>query len=419
MIIFKKEYLLLFGIYIILISIALLQPGLKIDEWYNHLPMVQKMYEIGFFNMAVSDNYSAANPPLPYLFTFIPHKIIGIPPSIITARIITALFSFLTLIIAYKIFLLLQSDYPLIKTLIILFYPYFLKPSFTFYMAVYGLLFFLAAYYILQKDKKNPFLVLTAGICAAAAILSQQFYLIILVPFMIYLIYERDDLHKIKNIFTRRNILMVSLFFLPVLLFTLPIFFLWGGLTHPNYSFHRISPDITNLTSILISFGGFLLPVSLINYRYLKSKIHLVFIAAAVVLVVFFYPEWSIKAGDGEITGMSFNFIEIVGGVSFLLGLILKVSLVFSGIFIIYLTAMLLKMNVKIFLLGITIMIMCAGFVFNEFLAERHLLPLIVTLYIVHLSYINRKSILYLWLGMQGTIGIIYFYYYLFIQQSF
>ncbi|GMU86060.1 MAG: hypothetical protein AMXMBFR48_13020 [Ignavibacteriales bacterium] len=414
---------ILFLVFLFFTVLTFFQPGLKIDEAGNHLPLLIKLHQNSIWAVISGPDYLAANPPLPYLINLAFHKIFFIEPDIISARIFTSLISFITGLLIYFLARKLGSIHPLPITLLIILYPYFLKPAFTFYMAVYGLFFFLCFWLIFEKSEQSPKHLLTAGILLAGAVLSQQFYITIIPATFIFIALKKFSSRSENSSETNipQQILSSTIQFtylvIPVLVLTLPVFLTWGGLTHVNFRFHTIAFDSTNITSILIAAGGFLFPISLFSLKKITKTEYIVYSLFAFGLVLFFYPEWTIKAGRGRITGMSFHFAELAERIHFTAGYAVKILLLLSGFIIFGVTfRKILQTQYRFGVLAVTFFI--AGFVFNEFLAERHLLPLIVTLYLLNLTEITDKRVLWTWAAFQGIAGVIYHSYYLFIQKN-
>jgi len=414
---------ILFLVFLFFTVLTLFQPGLKIDEAGNHLPLLLRLHQNSLWAVISGPDYLAANPPLPYLINLALHKIFFVEPEVISARIFTSLISFITGLLIYFLARKLGSNHPLPVTLIIILYPYFLKPAFTFYMAVYGLCFFLCFWHIFEKSEQNSKHLLTAGILLAGAILSQQFYITIIPAAFMFIALKKFSSRSENPSDTEvpQQTLSVAKQFtylvIPVLVLTLPVFLTWGGLTHVKYRFHTIAFDSTNITSILIAAGGFLFPISLLSLKKITKKEYFLYSLFAIGLVLFFYPEWTIKAGHGRITGMSFHFAELAEKIHFIAGYGVKILLLLSGFIIFGVTfRKILQTKYHFGVLAVTFFI--AGFVFNEFLAERHLLPLIVTLYLLNLNEITDKRIIWTWVTFQGIAGVIYYSYYLFIQKN-
>lgn len=155
----------------------------------------------------------------------------------------------------------------------------------------------------------------------------------------------------------------------------------------------------------------------------------------SIILAIFFYPALEKRGGYEKITGISFNVIyqiEKIVGESVIL---LKIFIIFIGILFFYLSLRNSKLfNIQICLdslvneslstskkniLIIFIIFLSIGFLFNTLLAERHLLPLIVTILLYNLINFNNAMLLRFILLIYILTGLIYFYYYIYISSSF
>ena len=394
----------------VLSAIALLQPKLEIDEYYNHLPNLVSCYEKGVIETIFGDNYLSANTPLPYILTYVPHYIINLKPNIYSARIFNAIIAYLTIFIFY---LLLKrngdSNFLLEKTLLFLFYPYFLKPAFTYYMAVYGVLFFLAALFYFDKYRSNWLLV---GIMLGSAVMSQQFYLIAFLPFGLYLLNEEKYEYSIAAL--KKTILLI----IPVIILFLPLAIGWGGLTHKNFRFHEIRFQTTHITSILVTIGMVFMPYLIIRAKTFKIKTVIILLIPAILLVLFAYPVIILRGGEGAITGMSFRAIDFTGKIIPILPFLVKTTIVSLGLLLLVDLYTIMKSDYEKLLFYI-ICSFIIGFTFNTILAERHLLPLIATILLFILPKIQNRVFIRLWLGFQIVIGLVYYYYYLYIKAIY
>lgn len=403
----ETNFIIIFFIFFVILS--QIQNNFKIDEYYNHFPTVLNIYEKGLIKTINSDSYKAANTPLPYLLSLIPFKVSGFSPDIKSLRLINSLIALLSLIVIY--FLIKDIDQKFSALYLVFFYPYFLKPAFTYYMAIYGLLFFFITILLIKNQNESRLKWFWIGLSVAAAVLSQQFYLILIPSVLIYILYYYDN--NIKKI-----ALTGLIFLIPSLSLTLPIFILWNGLTHPNYSLHQVKPDFSNLTSILLVSGGILIFYFASIVKYLDKKIYLIFLIISFFLNVFFYPEFSIKGGYEKITGYSFHFINIVEKFNYYVSFLLRFLLVSVGLYGIYSLLKIMYNKKELFFLILVIMLI-AGFTFNVYLAERHLLPLAFLLIIYSSININSERLLKLWYSFQVIFGSIYFIYYLYYQPNY
>ncbi|MBK6912291.1 MAG: hypothetical protein IPH11_00890 [Ignavibacteriales bacterium] len=169
-------------------------------------------------------------------------------------------------------------------------------------MSIYGLMFFLLFIYLIQKKGNGR--VFFAGLSLAAAVLCQQFYLIVFVFYAGYLMYKE---FKLKV--SLESLLNVSYFLLP---FILPV----NGLS--------------GLTGVLVTLGAVLLPYMAFNIKEIKVVVLIILLVVSVFLAVFAFPVWVSQPTEGGITGITFNFLSKVNDFSSVLYLILKTSFVFQ-----------------------------------------------------------------------------------------
>jgi len=200
---------LLLSIYILFSTVSLFQGQAKIDEYSNHLPVLQGMYEQGYFSYILSDDYKTANTPLPYLFALLIAKITSANSFLIISRSSNFIFSFLTLLLFLFLLKRLESRYKY-SVLLLLFYPYFIKTSFVFYLSIYGLFFLLLAIYLSTKETKLRSF--SSGLSGVAALLSQQFIIALPFAFAVWKFLKR------KDPFERKEITNYILFFLPFII---------------------------------------------------------------------------------------------------------------------------------------------------------------------------------------------------------
>lgn len=407
---------------------------MKIDEYYNHYPTVKNINLNGFNAITDTNKYLAANTPLPYLISLLPLKIFNLRLSIGYLRLVNIIISFITITIIYFLFIKVNSLYPLEKTLILFFYPYFLKTSFTYYMSIFGLLFYFLFLTYYQDEIKNY---LISGLLIAFSILSQQFYLTLFFGLILILF--------LQSIYGYTTIKDIIFFDLPIILLFLPLVYIWKGVVPANYSFHSVEIDLTKITAMLISIGLITLPFnffypnnvkikSLFNNKYIWLL--LAFFIISLILSILFYPSFAEKGGYSKITGITFHLVHVFDNFNNLLGMFIKLLLILSGLLNLYFlifpngiswkrTTICKELNINFFhkkLLGvlrICIISFLFGFIFNVLMAERHLIPLILSILFYNLIYLSNPTIIRLLLIIYILIGSIYFYQYLFIQQSY
>ncbi len=403
-----KLILVVLLVYLILGSISLYSGKEKVDESKIHLPVLTGMYEVGFFDYLFSDNYNAANPPLPYIPVLWISRVLSVEPSLYLARIINFIISFITVLIFIRLYYYIKGtiDYGI---MIFVFYPYLIKPSFTFYLSVYGTLFLLLSILLIRQKGKEK--ILASGFSTAAGILSQQFILAFPAAFTLYYVSI-----KIKQNVSLKYFQFI-LFYLPLIV-PLVLFIIWGGLTQPLWRFHYPTIDITHLTAIFTITGGIFFPYLLSNIKTIKKVPLIVIAAISLILVCYFTPGWSYIGGFQQVTGYTFNFINKVGLISGILAFLIQILLCFSGIYLFYQLSILSKNHLEKILFFSAVLFL-ALFFFNTVFSERHLLPMISILFLLCIPKIKNKIILNGWIIFQILFGIIYFYYLFFVHTDF
>lgn len=380
----------------IFVYISLTHKSLKIDEKNHHLPTLEYIYENGLCAGILGQGYQSANTPLPYIITLLPSQILQIDHNFQYARFINIIISILFFLLLYHY---MDCHIECILPLsLIFFYPYLLKTTFVYYQAIFGLLFLILYLIFIRKD--SLFSWFLSGLFLSAAILSQQFYLI-LIPTSLFLFFKRIPIVDFSTV----QAIKLIIHFIPL---TSPIllFIFWGGLTHPNYDHHAIAFSPTNITSIITILGFTFLPIFVFKLSdIVNNKRIFYFLAVAFLLSIFLTPTWANGAGPGKISGLTFHGLEIISNYSLTTKYLLQVILIISGLEILF---QLFKLNNKTLL--VMAIFFLIGFSFNVVLSERHLLPLII---LVFLSLLQKQSnkLLSFWLPYQATLGCIYFYY--------
>ncbi len=402
----NKFYIGLFGIFLLFLVLSLLQNRVEYDEKYFHLPTLILFFKNGIFKSIVSPNYNAANTPLPYIISILPIKLLGLEPDLSIARIINSLIACFTIIVFIVLLKRRGNKTTVIYgSLILFFYPYFLKPAFTYYMAVYGLLFFLLSLLFIDDNSYKGSLL--TGFFTAFAILSQQFYLLLILFYPIHLfIYDSFKVSK-------EYVLKVSLFLLPQLI-PFIIFYVWNGFTPHKFSYHNIQFEVTNISAIIIIIGSVVLPFFIFGIKQINIKTSLTASILGLLLVIFFMPGWQNAPAAGKISGYTFHSAALLQNIFVPAGFIVKCMLAFIGIIAFYFLYKRIN-NKSDFLLFSLILLFSVGFVFNTLLSERHVLPLIALLYLFLIPKISEKKILRFWVSTQVVLGSVYFYYWLYI----
>lgn len=404
---FRIEIPVIILLYAFFSVVSLVTLNSHIDERESHLPTVKNFYDNDVLTAIKGDRYKSASTPLPYLIVSAPLKLFSIEPSLAAARSFNMIISLIVLFI----FILLCEEKKnglIFPALILFFYPYFLKPSFAFFMSIYGLMFFLAFVYFIQNQTKGN--VFIGSLSLAAAVLCQQFYLIVFVFYAGYLLYKEFIIES-----SSKSVINLFYFLMPL---TLPLilFLIWGGLVHPAYRAWGTDFSFSGPTGVLVTLGAVLLPYMVFNIKELKLKEVPIVLIISLLAVVFAYPVWVNQPTVGGISGITFNFLSKVNDFSSVLSFIIKTSFCFMGIasFVIFYKKVKEDKSRLLFLLYIALAI---GFSFNRLPSERHMLPLIAAGYLFVFNQVNKVVVLKYWLGYSIIIGSVYFYYIMFAYQ--
>ncbi|MEO6316836.1 MAG: hypothetical protein ABIU63_06180 [Chitinophagaceae bacterium] len=379
------------------------------DETLFHYPNVLNYYTNGFA-ATFNKSYSAANTPLPYIIVAWISKVFG--PGIVLARIVTAVFSFLTFLAGLKILTRLQV--PPFYSLILLFYPYFFLNSFVFYAINFGLFFCLVALLLLQHPGKNYRFDLGAGISITLAVLCQQFYLMLLAAVLLVRLWqyfqERDNPGALQYF-------LISSFLLGLpALIPLAIFYRWGGLVHPNFNVHKLSFFATALTGMLIVIGFYFWPFVLQSVKKLPLWLVGAALAAGAVLSIVFKPAYNDFNGPGIFNGIVYHLINIVARKMVWAGSAIMILFSAIGLLLFYKLAVMKKTDFNRMLFT-ACLFLTAAYTMNAIIGERHLLPLLFLLFLLVLPQL-RMNIAKLYLPCMVIFGAGYYIYWIFLKYN-
>lgn len=316
-------YLIISG-YCIGILMSLWHGDALIDEKSSNIPLVVKFTdELPAFD--ISNNYSSAGTPLPFIIISLVCKII--PPSIYTFRIISVIISLICVFIFHTI--LKQngiSNYGLISLL--LFHPYFYRLSFTFYLGLWGMMFGLLAVFYAFKKPSYINTILT-GIFISAAVLSQQFYLFLAAAIPLMFIIKN---YKELNI--KRSVIHITLYFLSQIPYLI-LFWYWKGLVNPVFQErYLVQLKFENAVFFFIMAGfyyGWLL------FRGFELRKKHMLLLLAIPVCIFFAPHYSgeLEAGN-SLSGLIMHALFIIGNYSPAINMLFVTGLFIIGILVFY-----------------------------------------------------------------------------------
>jgi hypothetical protein len=390
-----------------------------LDETLFHYPNMINFYQNGLA-ATFNSQYSAANTPLPYIIVASLAKLVS--PSLVLARIVTGVLSFFTLLLAMRL-LNRQGANPY-SVFVLLFYPYFFVNSFVFYAVNYGLFFALLGLLALDNEQTQTldnvhtekgygrdFL---AGICLSLAVLCQQFYLVVPVAIALsrtLLTLRRAPLLPALTRTTIANIILMLPLSAPVF-----IFIRWHGLTHPNFHVHTLAFVPSTVTAILFVTGFCFIPYLVQSYNSITGRNKFLALVAAILLVTLFRPVFSNFQGPGLFTGITYHLMMISGKIGPWLTTLEMAGLTFCGILVLFALFRSLA-SAWDYTLFVICLFLAATYTVNTEIGERHLLALIIFLFLLILPRIQTPvARWYPW--AMALLGVGYFFYWTFFKYS-
>jgi len=225
---------------------------------------------------------------------------------------------------------------------------------------------------------RNSFIV---GILFACSVLCQQFYLFIPVALVVNnLVYHskylRSSIEHVKRMMISSILIMAPLI-LPGILF-----FKWGGLTHPNFRIHSVSFQPSVLVAILSVAGFYSLPFLVQIIRNLSMRSVLLLLAVAIPSGYFLLPGFNDRQGPGLFTGISFHLFYLTGQVWKYFPVILVILFTWLGLMVAYYLIRTSGTFMDKYLLTCCLFLFVT-YSFNTLIGERHLLPLMVILFLM------------------------------------
>jgi hypothetical protein len=381
------------------------------DESEYHFPTMLNFYQNGWAAM-FNDRYAAANTPLPYLIVALLAKAAG--PSLLLARLVTAIVSFGAFLLA-KTLLDRRGASP-IAVAALLFFPYFFVHSFVFYAVNFGLFFLLAGLLVLQRSQLVRGGNLLAGTLLSAAVLCQQFYLVVPLAVLLHRLLERLRIPAPQRSGSITGELVSCALLLAPLVVPTALFAAWGGITHVNFRVHSVMFSPTNITAILFVIGFYFLPYLLQVRREIPWGHWLIAFVASLAVVTWFRPGYSDVQGAGLFTGVVLHLVEIVRTRQPLAAAALLTMLVVSGLLTVWTLARSLRDSWER-LLFVIASVLTVPYWMSSQMGERHLLGMMVVLLILVLPRFDDVPARW-YSALVGLMGVSYFCYWIFIKFS-
>jgi len=352
-------------------------------------------------------DYSSASTPLPYLLWTIYGKIVGF--EIWKLRILSVVVTYLMVNLFYNLCKQHKLPYPLLSTLILLFFPYVFFHGFTIYTVSFGLFFGVWALHYYFLDEPNLIQLFKGSLLATLAIYCRQYYLVLPAGMLFFELWRtnwRSFVPAIRQRFWRLTILS-----LPIVL-VLPLFWLWQGFTPPlHQTDHFVHPILQHLNFMPIFVGFYFLPIlfSKNAIKMLRFKKVALLVVAILLPIYFLFPlvyseePNRIAAMTGVIAHTLDILSQIIGSPG---GVAAKLGLWTAGLLIIFGEIINCPWSVvksKLFALLATFLILIS---LTPYVSERYYILIIPYLILIlHRSFRNSR-LLYFWLILQIAISV-------------
>jgi hypothetical protein len=258
-------------------------------------------------------DYHSSTTPLPYLaFTFY-GKIVGF--EIWKLRLLTVVITYLTVNMFYGLCKHHNLPYPLVGTLLLLFFPYVFFHGFTIYTVNFALFFgvWSMRYYLLDEATSGQ--LLKGSMLATFAIYCRQEYLVLPMGMLLFEMAGSWWQESIREMGQRvRRLFVLGL---PIIL-VLPLFWLWKGFTPPmqqGANFIILVPQHLNFLAIFVGF--YFLPALIGPHvvEMLRSR-RVTLVAGIILLPLYFGFPLVYSESPGRVaaaTGIIAHGVDIVG----------------------------------------------------------------------------------------------------------
>jgi hypothetical protein len=291
-------YFLFILIALLCLTAAIITPSFA-DEAAYHFPLARDISLAKALD--ANSRYPSAYPPLPYLIGKLALKLHS---SLITLRILN-FFVFLGAVMLFYLLAGRVCNDPEILTLLFFLNPYLLKASFIYLMYNWGLLFALAGLYLYFYPEARWGL--AAHLFLAAAVLSQQWMLVVVLALMLHELTLYGE-NKIGSLSLLKGISMKILCLAPAIY----LFARWHGLVHPDLNSHALQPTFEHFNAVLANLGLVLFFLVLCYFRTLLSlrSLPLLFLLPLLWLAI---PMHASTHGPFQVTGVVSQFSTQLG----------------------------------------------------------------------------------------------------------
>jgi len=252
-----------------------------VDEHLFHLKTIEHFASsFPFFNLK---DYPSASGPLPYIFWVMMGKIIGF--DLWKLRFLTVFISYLSSVLFFRTCQDEKIPFPLLKALILIFFPYIFLYSFTIYTMNFTLFWeiFSLRYFLKYVESQSNGDLTWGSIGSLALVFSRQIDVALPVGILCFFLVE-NRLRKLAS-------LLACL--VPIGGLLLLVIY-WKGITPPPFqTAFPLSFKLTQLTLLLTVLGFYLQPIGLFEGRRLRGWPASCFLLLVPYLLIFNvpYPE--------------------------------------------------------------------------------------------------------------------------------
>lgn len=186
-----------------------------------------------------------------------------------------------------------------------------------------------------------------------------------------------------------------------------------GGLTHVNFRVHDMAFGPTTITAILFVVGLYFLPFLIQSYKSISGLSIGAAVVVALLLVIFFRPEFSDVQGEGKFTGITLHLMTM-GGMPEAMTMAGMTVLAACGILVL-LTLFRTLSSAWDFALFLSCIFFAMTYVISTQIGERHLLAMMIFLFLLVLPRI-RKPVVGWYASAMAAVGVGYFFYVTFVK---
>jgi hypothetical protein len=249
-----------------------------VDEHLFHLKAIgQIASSFPYFNLK---DYSSASGPLPYIFWVMIGKVIGF--DLWKLRFVTVLISYLSSVLFLRTCQDEKIPFPLLKTLIFVFFPYIFLYSFTIYTMIFTLFWeiFSLRYFLKYGRSPSKGDLLWGGIGSLALVFSRQIDVALPAGILCFFLVE-NRLKKLTS-------LLACL--VPIGGLLLLVIY-WKGTTSPPFQARfPLSFKLTQFTLFLTVLGFYLQPIGFFEGKRLRGWPVFCFLLLIPCLLIFNVP---------------------------------------------------------------------------------------------------------------------------------